>query len=94
MHAVPLVHSDYFTGEFLPKFDMKNIDFDLCKGFFLWKILPKFARFQKEKNSKSPDFYDKFQYVAKNIEGFCFFFFFSPTSISSMYLNLAKLFSG
>jgi hypothetical protein len=28
----------------------------------------------KRKNSKSPDFYDKFHYVAKNIEGFCFFF--------------------
>jgi hypothetical protein len=34
----------------------------------------------KKRKSKSPDFYEKFQYVAKNIEGFCFF----PTLISSM----------
>jgi hypothetical protein len=30
----------------------------------------------KEKKSKSPHFYDKFQLAAKNIEGFCFFFVF------------------
>ncbi len=73
MHGFLLVHSDYFTGEFLPKFDLKNMLSTYAKDFS-WKILPKFARFQKEKNSKSPDFYDKFQYVAKNIEGFCFLF--------------------
>jgi len=37
---------------------------------------------------KSPDFYDKFQQVTKNIEGLGFF----PTFISSMQPNLAKLF--
>jgi hypothetical protein len=35
----------------------------------------------KTKVSESPDFYDKFQYVAKNIEGFCNFF---STFISSL----------
>jgi hypothetical protein len=34
----------------------------------------------EEKNSKLPDFYDKFHYVAKIIKGFCFF----STFISSM----------
>ncbi len=33
------------------------------------KKRPKFARFFKEKNYKSPDFYNRFQYVAKNIKG-------------------------
>jgi hypothetical protein len=31
---------------------------------------------KKKKKFKSPDFCDKFQQVAKNIEGFWFFFFF------------------
>jgi hypothetical protein len=33
----------------------------------LRKVWPKFARFRREKNSKSPNFYNKFQQVAKNI---------------------------
>ncbi len=33
----------------------------------LRKEWPKFARFWREKNSKSPNFYNKFQQVAKNI---------------------------
>ncbi len=33
------------------------------------------CQISKTKVSESPDFYDKFQWVAKNIEGFCFFFF-------------------
>ncbi len=48
MHALLLVHSGYFTGEFLPKFDLKNMISAYAKDFS-WKILPKFARFQKEK---------------------------------------------
>jgi len=48
MHALPLVHSDYFTGEFLPKFDLKNVISTYAKDFS-WEKLPKFARFQKEK---------------------------------------------
>ncbi len=48
MHALPLVYSDYFTGEFLPKFDLKNMISTYAKDFS-WKILPKFAIFQKEK---------------------------------------------
>jgi hypothetical protein len=37
-----------------------------------------------------PYFYDKFHWVAKNLEGFCF----SPTFKSSMWPVLAKLLSG
>jgi hypothetical protein len=48
MHALPLVHSDYFTGEFLPKFDLKNMISTYAKDFS-WKKLLKSARFQKEK---------------------------------------------
>jgi hypothetical protein len=48
MHAHPLLHSDYFTGEFLPKFDLKNMISTSAKDFS-WEKLPKFARFQKEK---------------------------------------------
>jgi hypothetical protein len=38
------------------------------------------------KNSKSPEPYDNFQRVAKDIEGFCFF----PTCIHVMLPNSAK----
>jgi len=37
------------------------------------KKWPKSARFQGKKNPKTPEIYDKFQQVAKNIEGCVFF---------------------
>ncbi len=40
------------------------------------KKWPKFARFQKNLNSKLPVFYESFQKVARNIEGFCSFSYF------------------
>jgi hypothetical protein len=40
----------------------------------------------KANNSKLPDFYEKFQYVAKNIERFCFFLF-SYLQFSQIWLN-------
>ncbi len=43
---------------------------------FSWKKWPKFARFRRFYFFKSPDCNDKFQKVAKNIEGFWFFFLF------------------
>ncbi len=56
---------------FRQNFDLKKNDFNLYKisQDFPWKKLPKFTRFQeKEKEFQLPDFYAKFQYVAKNIE--------------------------
>ncbi len=84
-----------FYWRVFAKIRPEKYDFELCKGFFMEKI-NQIRHISKRKNSKSPDFYEKFQYVAKNIEVFFFFFFFFffPTSISRMYLNLAKLFSG
>ncbi len=40
---------------------------------FSWEKWSKFAKFQKEKIFKSPDFYNKFQSVGKNIEGSWYF---------------------
>ncbi len=41
----------------------------------------------KTKDSESSDFYDKFQQVAKNIEGFCFLFYFHIQSVAKIWLN-------
>jgi hypothetical protein len=35
-----------------------------------WKKWLIFTRFQRKNKSKSPEFYDEFQQVAKDIEGF------------------------
>ncbi len=41
----------------------------------------------KAKKPKSPDFCDKFQWVAKNIEGFWFFSTFTSSMYSQIWLN-------
>jgi hypothetical protein len=46
-----------------------NFFLDLYKGVFMEKMT-QIRQTPKKKNSKSPDFIDKFQQVAKNIEGF------------------------
>jgi hypothetical protein len=40
---------------------------------FSWNNLPKLPKFQRKKIPNCQIFSDKFQLVAKNIEGFCFF---------------------
>ncbi len=70
------------------KFSLENMISIYTKDV-LWIKLPKFSIFQRIFLCESPNFYDKFQQVVKNIEGFCFF----STFISSMQPNLAKLFS-
>jgi hypothetical protein len=50
MHAVPLVHNDYFTGEFLPKFDLKNMISTYAKDFS-WENLPKQCKMQLLRSS-------------------------------------------
>jgi len=54
---------------------------------FSWKNLAQIHQILKEKNSKLPDFYDKFHYqVAKDIEGFCDFLH-SYLVCSQIWLN-------
>jgi hypothetical protein len=50
------------------------------------KKMAQIRQILKKKNSKFSEFYDKFQWVAQNIEGFWVF----STFISSMQPNLAK----
>ncbi len=55
-----------------------KICFSPTQTIFLGKKWPKWPKFQRKKiKSKLPNFYDKFQQVAKNIERFwCIFFSF------------------
>jgi len=64
----------------LAKFRLEKYDFDLFKGFFMKKKPQESADFEIFFFELS-DFYDKFQEVAKDIEGFCFL---RKTFISSM----------
>ncbi len=77
----------FFHWWIFAKFRFEKYDFTLYKGFFMEKII-QIRQILKFIFLKSPDFYDKFQQVANNIEGFSFFF----TLISSMQPNLATLF--
>jgi len=47
---------------FLPNLHLKNMisNFKLSEGFFMEKNELKLARVWEKKNSKTPDFYDKF----------------------------------
>jgi hypothetical protein len=53
----------FFTGYFSPNFNLKNNMTPTYTKDFSWKKKrPKFIRFSKKRNFKSPDdFYDKFQ---------------------------------
>jgi hypothetical protein len=51
--------SVYFTGEFSPNFDLKNMISTYTKDFSMEKKCP-----------NSPESYDNFQKVAKNIKGY------------------------
>ncbi len=68
-------HSVSLTGEFSPNFDLKNMISTYTKDFSWKKKRPKFADFEDVFN-KSPDFYNKFQQVAKNMKGLRIFFYF------------------
>jgi hypothetical protein len=71
----------FFYWRIFAKIQPEKCDFDQYKRIFHGKTSPNFPIFKKKKkNSKSPDFYNKFQYVAKNIEGSWFF----STIISGM----------
>ncbi len=66
-----------FTDEFSPNFDLKNMI--PTKGFFMGKMA-QIRQISNLRNSKSPESYDNFQKVAKNIKGSSFF----PSFISIM----------
>jgi len=61
------------------KFQPEKYDFNLYKGFFIEKMA-NIHQISKNIFLKSPDFYDKFQQVAKNIKRFYLF----QTLISNM----------
>jgi hypothetical protein len=67
--------SVFFIDEFLQRFDLKNVILTNTKEFS-WEKWSKFAKFQKDFFFKSPDLYNKFQEVAKNIEGSRLVFYF------------------
>ncbi len=74
----------FFFDEISPKFGFKSLILTYSK-YFSGKKWPKFARFQNNNKSKSPDFNDKFQYMAKKIEaGFFFFFFFQIPQVGAL----------
>ncbi len=72
-------------------FDLKNMISTYIKNFH-GKYDPNLPDFKKKKKkkkqgvSKLPDFYNKFQHVAKNIKGF-FFFLLSYLIHSQIWLN-------
>ncbi len=79
----------FFFDKFSPKFNMKNMILTYTKDFSWEKMTQNdqilifdfwFFFF------KSPDFYDKFQYVAKNIERLLFFIL-SYLECSQIWLN-------
>jgi hypothetical protein len=72
-------HQHFFFGRNLAKFQPEKYDFDLYKGFSMEKMT-EIHQISKTKVSRLADFYDRFQLVAKNVEGFGFFL----TLISSL----------
>jgi len=49
---------------------------NMISTYFSMKKMAQIYQISKKKVARSPEFYDKLQQVAKNIEGSCFFFFF------------------
>jgi hypothetical protein len=67
----------FFICTFLPNFDLKNMIFLTCSKDFSWKKMAQNHQISAKEIPKSSNFYDKFQSVAKSIEG-VYFNFFSP----------------
>ncbi len=61
-----------FPGLYIfAKFRLEKYDLNPYKGEFFIGKMAQIRRISKFKNSKLPEFYDNFQKVAKNIDGFC-----------------------
>jgi hypothetical protein len=77
---VSYLGSVFFYREISPNFNLKKYDFDPYKGFFIKQKITQIHQISVIYLFiylfKSPYFYDKFQWVARNIEGFYLFFFF------------------
>ncbi len=76
----------FFFDKISPKFRPEKYDLDLIQRIFHGKKWRKMMRFWFWFFSKSPDIYDKFQYVAKNIE-ILLFFILSYLVRSQIWLN-------
>ncbi len=64
-----------FPGLYIfAKFRLEKYDLNPYKGGFFIGKMAQIHRISNLKNSKLPEFYNNFQKVAKNIEGFCFLF--------------------
>ncbi len=63
----------FFSGKVSPNFDPKNMMSTYTKGVLMEKMI-EISRISKNFISNRHLF--MFQYVAKNIEGFCNFFYF------------------
>jgi hypothetical protein len=60
-HACPPIGPQrLFYWRIFAKIRPEKYDFGLCKGFFM-ENFTQVRQISKRKNSKSPDFYDKFQ---------------------------------
>jgi len=66
MYSLSITGSVFFWGQISPDFDLKNMISTYTKDF-PWEKWAKFAK-KKIPNSKSLDFYAKFQEVAKDIK--------------------------
>jgi hypothetical protein len=69
------------------KFGLEKYDFNLYKGFFSWKVLPKLANFLKKKNSNRQISTTSSSIVAKKIKGFSFFPLLPYVIYSQIWLN-------
>jgi hypothetical protein len=61
MASHPSHSSVLFLGRNFAKFQPEKYDFNLCKRFFMKKMVTNSPDFAKKKNPNSPDFYAKFQ---------------------------------
>jgi hypothetical protein len=68
----------FVLGGISPNFDLKNMISTYTQDF-PWEKLAQIRHIFGFKKPKSPDCYDKFHKVAKNIEGFWFFFSFQSS---------------
>jgi hypothetical protein len=71
---VDAASSVFLGAEISPNFDLKNMNSTFTKDFSM-KKMAQIHQISKKK-SKSPDFYDEFQQVAKNIRRILVFFYF------------------
>jgi hypothetical protein len=60
LYPLSVVPVFFFIGEFLQKFDLKNVISTTSKDFSMGKNGPNSPNLEKKTKFKSPDFYNKF----------------------------------